>query len=209
MFRPVFEVLEKREVFAAGPLAEIPMVITGAGPGAGPHIHEVRSAVVTPVTRSVAASPAGAYTYIVGPNVTDVVYVGGSDRVLTAGTMGRGLADFNNDGRVDGSDFVARRDWTGTGSLGGIHGDLNGIVVDDVFYFLLPYIEQDNLYKFAGNRATGGVAELAASDVYFSRLGSDENRPVAAASAIQLDFDDSGNVVGLMPTPSFSTIRFH
>ena len=107
MFRPVFEVLEKREVFAAGPLAAIPMVITGAGPGAGPHIHEVRSAVVTPVTRSVAASPAGAYTYIVGPNVTDVVYVGGSDRVLTAGTMGRGLADFNNDGRVDGSDFVS------------------------------------------------------------------------------------------------------
>jgi len=208
MFRPSFETLEKREVFSANPLA-IPPALAGDVPHpAGVHVEEIAGfkSVTRPFVDGLAArASAGTDSQNAGPNVVGPD-LGDFQGNLLAGTYGRGAADFDNDSDVDSSDFLRRHEGADpAANANPIHPASPRGFVDDLlgWDFILPYIEQDNLYKFAGNRAAGGAAQLVASDEYFWRLGSDGTRVASTASAIQLDFDDSGNVLGVYCSSDF------
>ncbi len=126
MFRPSFELLEKREVFSAGSLAFMPFAIPADGPGQQPaevYVEEISSGFVShtrPADDNLPKRAAnGTNSLRVGPEIHDAAPDNGSARgVILAGTLGRGVVgDFNNDGHLSfrGGVTVATGDVTGDG----------------------------------------------------------------------------------------------
>jgi hypothetical protein len=119
MFRPSFEILEKREVFSVDPLLDMAMATAAGAPDQQPADVYEEEVSLTDSHSSCAAQ-------------------------LMAGTYGRGIADFDNDGLDDLDTCVSPA--SGDPNLNPVKDDLVG------WHFLLPsqvlpYIEQDNLYK--------------------------------------------------------------
>ena len=179
MFRTSLESLERREVFSGTdtlPVESMSLNVIGAA--------EVASAVLS-----------GTYNVNVDPQLA-ADFDGDSGAAYAVGQVGGGFAaDFNDDGAVDGNDLAARnpRQAVQTGvdttSIG-----LNALAR------ILPYVEQDNLYKLRSSLGDSVLDDTAhrTSDAAFAELGS---------RGILLDPEARGNIVDIVDGTS-NTIMF-
>jgi hypothetical protein len=151
MFRPSFETLEKREVFSAGPLVAYQV---GGNPESQPT--ESMSLNVMPRGETF-ASAVGKDNLNVGPNVVVSGNAGNDALQVAAG-------DVNGDGRPG----LLPHNFYGTGVYRAINrgGDPLPFAFADgsVRYQrqILPYIEQDNIYK-----SSAAGPDIIVDDVFY------------------------------------------
>ncbi|MFN0018861.1 MAG: hypothetical protein ACKVP0_11425 [Pirellulaceae bacterium] len=166
-FRPTLETLETREVFSAGPLAVMPPAIPEGGSGQSP------VGVFAAAARSEFASMTRPFAdgLILTATSTGTGSAGSATGTYEFSSRGPNVpatgirvasADLNGDGMV-GVAAISNNSWGGGSHVDYRHPDLHPAYVDDVIGWdsVLPYIEQDNLYKFS-----------SAHDRLFAELGS-------------------------------------